>query len=216
MRNVKQLLMLLATVIGMTSCSVLQPTDGWRKIKPRMTQEEVLAICKEPQYKRFDEMGEEWEYRLEFNYDVETAIVNFVDGRVVALDMFKSYMPRPAQQPSATIVVGSGQRPELGYRPDTGYRPGNVMSEKEFDLFHQSLKNAFSPERFPKIKLMLKNTRLTSAQGAELVEFFAFSSEKVKLAKMIYPRIVDKDNFELVVEKLDYFDQKKVNEFIEQ
>ena len=58
-------------------------------------------------------------------------------------------------------------------------------------------------------------TGFTSDQCLQLVNLFSFDSEKIKLMQAMYPRIVDKPNFYLVIESLTFqSDKNKMNEFV--
>ncbi|MEG1563078.1 MAG: DUF4476 domain-containing protein [Bacteroides sp.] len=215
------LLPLLLLPLLLSSCASLIDGASSRKflsIQQGMSQQEVLDLCKEPSYKRFDEGGEQWEYRGYYISGVYSVILmDFVNGVVAGLDMF----PVPAANVSVSspnppaIVVEPSYRPDFQRPPhggNAGYR--DVMPEREFASFLHSLKSGFSTERLPKIREALPTNRFTSAQCRELVALFAFNDEKLELAKTVYPRVADKNNFTTVVETLNYFDREKMNEFI--
>lgn len=59
------------------------------QIQRGMTKQEVIELCKKPLYQRFDDLGEEWEYRGFVSNHWSVIVVSFENDRVVALDMFK-------------------------------------------------------------------------------------------------------------------------------
>ncbi|MEG2854831.1 DUF4476 domain-containing protein [Bacteroides sp.] len=194
-----QITVLLLFVVLLSSCSMLRQPNPFMEIKKGMTQEEVVALCKEPQYKRFDEMGEEWEYRTYMSNNYSVIIINFADGRVVALDMFKepvqTIITQPTQSaPPPIITVGAEQYSS----------PSRAMSDREFAAFLHSVKSGFSSDRLKKIK----EVPLTSAQCKVLVDVFSFTNEKIEAMIEMYPQVVDKRNYYQVIDMLTFTSEK--------
>ena len=202
-----QITWLLLIVMLLSSCSMLRQPSPFMEIKKGMTQEEVVALCKEPQYKRFDEMGEEWEYRTYISNNYSIIVINFADGRVVALDMFKEPVQTIITQPNQPttppiITIGPGQIP--GHRPEQCPSSLKAMSDSEFAAFLDSVKSGFSSDRLKKIK----EVPLTSAQCKVLVNVFSFTSEKIEAMIEMYPQVVDKRNYYQVIDMLTFTSEK--------
>ena len=106
------------------------------------------------------------------------------------------------------IRVGRESRPGYGYDV--------VMNRAEFDRFLRTVKDKpFDSDRNKLIETTLVSTGFTSDQCLQLVKLFSFDSEKIKLMQAMYPRIVDKPNFYLVIESLTFqSDKNKMNEFV--
>ncbi|MCS2612427.1 DUF4476 domain-containing protein [Bacteroides fragilis] len=106
------------------------------------------------------------------------------------------------------IRVGREGRPGYGYDV--------VMNRAEFDRFLRTVKDKpFDSDRNKLIETTLVSTGFTSDQCLQLVKLFSFDSEKIKLMQAMYPRIVDKPNFYLVIESLTFqSDKNKMNEFV--
>ena len=66
MKTIKLTLALLAFMIGINSCASIigSSKDIMMSVQKGMTQKEVSSILGKPQYRRFDQETEQWEYVL--------------------------------------------------------------------------------------------------------------------------------------------------------
>lgn len=216
----RQFAFLLLAVVLLSSCSILQSSSSFMKIEQGMTQQEVISLCGEPQYKRFDEVGEEWEYRAFLSNNWSIIVINFAEGRVVALDMFKE-----PDQSIATLPVSPVNPPITGISPTypptqrPNQKPGHNrpssqrgMSDKEFTEFYNSVRSGFSSDRLKKVRAV----DLTSAQCQKLIGLFPFTDEKIEAMIEMYPRVIDKQNYYKVIDLLTFTSEKdKVRASIE-
>lgn len=87
--------MALVGVLGLmlSSCAsmFLTVTDKAARIQPGMTKDEVTEIMgRTPDYRRFANGRDEWEYRsLLNNDDYDVVVLNFRNGRVAQMDSFR-------------------------------------------------------------------------------------------------------------------------------
>ena len=107
---------------------------------------------------------------------------------------------------------GNGQG---GHRPDYN-RYDRVMNDQLFKKFFDSVKNEpFEKDRM--ITTALANSDFTSEQCLQLVKFYTFDNERLKIMKMMYPNIVDKEAFFTVIGTLTFSSNKtKMNDFIKE
>lgn len=91
-----------------------------------------------------------------------------------------------------------------------------VMDRTVFDRFLQTMKNAsFDSNRTKQIEASVLTTSFTSEQCLKLFNTYSFDNERIKFLKIIYPRIVDKQNFFIVIDKLTFSSSKnEMNEFV--
>lgn len=91
-----------------------------------------------------------------------------------------------------------------------------VMNPKLFNQFFDQVKNEpFHSDRIKTIETALVTTYFTSAQCLRLVNLYSFDDEKVKLMKLMYPRIADKQAFFTVVDTLTFSSNKdEMNNFM--
>ena len=112
-------------------------------------------------------------------------------------------------------------RPGRPGRPGTGqggHRPDRVMNDQLFKKFFDSVKNEpFEKDRMGLITTALANSDFTSEQCLQLVKFYTFDNERLKIMKMMYPNIVDKEAFFTVIGTLTFSSNKtKMNDFIKE
>ena len=121
--------------------------------------------------------------------------------------LFQEWVSNPGMN-IRDIRVGREGRPGYGYDVE--------MNRAEFDRFLRTVKDKpFDSDRNKLIETTLVSTGFTSDQCLQLVKLFSFDSEKIKLMQAMYPRIVDKPNFYLVIESLTFqSDKNKMNEFV--
>lgn len=149
---------------------------------------------------------------------IEVYAVRYIPrtGQSVKGDLlFQEWVSNPGMN-IRNIRVGYNDRPD--FCPDRPVRPGYdvVMNCTEFDRFLRTVKDKhFDSDRNKLIETTLVSTGFTSDQCLQLVNLFSFDSEKIKLMQAMYPRIVDKPNFYLVIESLTFqSDKNKMNEFV--
>lgn len=108
-------------------------------------------------------------------------------------------------------------RPEHGeHRPNYDHQHDRAMNDQLFKKFFDSVKNEpFEKDRINLINTVLANSYFTSEQCLKLVNFYTFDNERLKIMKMMYPRIVDKEAFFTVIGTLTFSNSReKMNDFI--
>lgn len=102
-----------------------------------------------------------------------------------------------------------------GHRPEYN-RYDRVMSSQLFEnFFNKVKKEPFSSDRLKMIEASLANTDFTCGQCLRLVKLYTFDDDKMKIMKLMYPRIVDKEAFFTVVDVLTFSSNKdEMNEFL--
>lgn len=105
----------------------------------------------------------------------------------------------------------------MGNRPNHDYYD-RVMSEDLFRKFMDDVKKGpFESDRVKLINAALASSDFTSDQCSRLVKFYTFDSERMKIMKMMYPRIVDKEAFFTVINLLTFSTNRdEMYEFIKQ
>ena len=91
MKTIKHLSLIAVLSVMLSSCGLFQTvSDQAAAIHTGMTQQEVINILGQSQYKRLDGRFEQWEYRTQLvdgDYDVVT--IEFRDGQVIRMDSFR-------------------------------------------------------------------------------------------------------------------------------
>jgi hypothetical protein len=94
---------------------------------------------------------------------------------------------------------------------------GNVMTNFEFEEFLSSLKRntSFDNDRIAMISSVARNTFFTSMQIQHLLKTLNFDKGKVEVAKQLYGKCVDRQNFYMVYEAFDFDSSKReLSEYI--
>ena len=83
-------------VLTLSACRSYKSVANYTsRIEPGMTIDEVSLVVGKTDYRSFEGTTERWEYRSRDNYgDFDVVIVEFVDGRVVAMDSFHEVHPK--------------------------------------------------------------------------------------------------------------------------
>lgn len=107
-------------------------------------------------------------------------------------------------------------RPGNHNRPERPSYHDGVMDRGTFERFLKAVRDAnFDSDRTKLIETSLITSNFTSNQCKRLAELYTFDSDKKKMIKMIFPRVIDKQNFFEVVEVLTFMsDKEEVNNFI--
>ena len=109
-------------------------------------------------------------------------------------------------------------RPEHGGHRPVYDRYDRVMNKQLFQAFFDNVKNEpFEKDRIALINAALASSDFTADQCLQLVKFYAFDNERMKIMKMIYPRIVDKEAFFMVINSLTFStNKKKMYDFVKE
>lgn len=99
---------------------------------------------------------------------------------------------------------------------NSGYS-GNVMNNQDFSSFISSVKRSgsFDKDKMSVIKMTARHANFTSQQSYSLLKTMDFDDNKLEVAKLLYTRCVDRQNFYLVFEAFDFSASKmKLTDFI--
>ena len=104
-------------------------------------------------------------------------------------------------------------------RPGRPGRPGNGQGghRPDYNRYDRVKNEPFEKDRMGLITTALANSDFTSEQCLQLVKFYTFDNERLKIMKMMYPNIVDKEAFFTVIGTLTFSSNKtKMNDFIKE
>ncbi len=105
-----------------------------------------------------------------------------------------------------------------GIRPDRNDRGfyHDVMREDDFSRFYHLYKEkSFGNDRENMLESALATSHFTSDQCRLLASCYNFDNQRMKVMKMMYPKIVDKGTFFVVIEILDFSSSKtEMNNFV--
>lgn len=197
---------------GLSACSLgtyFQSKQVLNKIHSGMTDEEVCALIGKPDFRRFNQDIEEWEYRKWISGNNTVILVNFENGRVISMDSFNA--PQPPQPPvtPAPPAAIPEQHPS---QPNRLHR----MSDAKFQSFYNKIsKELFSDERNDMIRALSKSKRLTCKQCAKLLTFYSFEDEKMTAFRWFAPHLIDKENYNEIKKQFIFStDQEKIKNIL--
>ena len=94
----------------------------------------------------------------------------------------------------------------------------NVLSPELFDEFYRTLKReTFFRARLKMLERTVIHTRFTCAQCKRILHLCDFDNERLPFMKVLYPAVVDKQNFFTVIRKFDFnANKEEMHRFIKQ
>lgn len=212
-KHVSAILILLVVMSSCAGLIINFKNSQLMSIQKGMTQQEVKTILGKPNYRRFDGAMEEWEYRGYLSKAGHSVIcVNFIDNRVVGLDSFRDGAPTAPPAPSFSLGIG-GTVTASDIAPACDYR---AMRNDEFARFLNDVKSKiFDSDRTDFIEKATRSTGFTSEQCCRLIKLYSFDDDRTKVLKILYPSVVDKDNFSAAIDGLDFLsNQDTVKNFV--
>ena len=199
------LLALSAFVLSACSSMFYPKGNVLEKIETGMSPEEISALLGKPEYRRLNYELEEWEYRKFLNPldgEATVIIVRFEDNHLVYMDSFKSSERQipvnstPATPPASTPIV-------VPVRPEhpAACRP---TSEQQFNKFYNKVKERpFKDDKMKLLRAGVENKYFTCRQCARMMSLYAFDDDRLEVLRLFAPRIVDKENYDVIERALD-------------
>lgn len=201
--------LLFAQLFILSSCSFYPVYTSKQvfAIKKGMPMEEVTYIMGRPCYRSFDGNAEEWSFVGQMKHSYNSIIqVRFSNGKVVSMTSFeKPYYTFPKTNENKSVTFnGSISTNESN------------CSINDFDRFYESVRPwAGSNTCIEEIEKELPKIKITSWEALKLVNLFTFSDDKMKVAKITYPRVSDPSNFDIVIDSFSFMsDKDELKEFI--
>ena len=203
MKTIKLTLARLAFMIGINSCASIigSSKDIMMSVQKGMTQKEVSSILGKPQYRRFDQETEQWEYvKLVAGGNLSTVttsiVIDFVNGRVVGMNSFNT-APHPPVAVYPAIEVGDGT---ASSRPHVS--GGRGMNERDFQSLYNKVKSKpFKDDQLELLEAGIGNRGLRS--------IYRFDDDKLEVLKIIAPNISDRENYDEIINALDFISSEE-------
>jgi hypothetical protein len=104
MKTIRKMALVGVLGVMLSSCASLfnfnTVADNAARIQPGMTKDEVTDVMgRTPNFRRFSDGRDEWEYRtLLNNDDYDVVVIDFYNGRVTSMDSFREvrhHYPQP-------------------------------------------------------------------------------------------------------------------------
>lgn len=214
MKTLKEIISLLLLSVCISGCaSLFTNKELLMGIHKGMLQQEVRKDLGKPDYRRFNGDLEEWEYRKDIwgNAGNTIIVIGFIDGRVVRLDSFSDDIPAVVATPAPTSVVEVPNRP-MEERHSRRRSPFFLkkMDDNTFDVFYNKVKNKpFKDDKLELLKLKAEYNSFSCRQCIKLMNLFTFDDEKLNVIDLLASSIRDKENYDDVIDELDFISTKE-------
>lgn len=97
----------------------------------------------------------------------------------------------------------------LGKMSDTLSKP-KAISNEEFNSLSVSMRNqAFDKDKYQFIENFVAGRHVTSIQASQLLKHFSFDPDRIKAAVMLYPQVIDPENFHKALEAFTFETSRK-------
>ena len=171
-----------------------------------MTRKEVIATLGKPEFRRFNNGIEQWEYHKTHWGGEKTVItLDFQDDKVIALDSYDGTFP------PVTAYPPIGTYPP--YPESQGYpqRP-----QSWFDLLYRQVKEKpFKDDRLKLLQDAACRYRFTCSEVAELLKLFNFDDERLEALEILQPAISDYRNSDSIIDSMTFISgEKKAKEIL--
>ena len=123
-------------------------------------------------------------------------------------------VPNDQQQSNAQPNNSGGYEPAPTQQGNNLYRPDNTplpthISDDDFDKLNTTIANTqYEVRKMDTLKVLVGNTNFTTDQVGQLMNLFAFESNKLEVAKMLYMFTVDRKNYGRLASNFN-FDARK-------
>ena len=203
---------IIATCFLMFAVCLSASAKNKKDIERGMTKQEVIDILGEPKTKSFDEYGDKWEFvKNSFIIGDDKAITILFDrnGKVVRYNtriINADNNPNGAGCPTRPTppLYGEGLYPN----PDMNY--GYCLSDETFSILYNKVKKAsFDANKFDLIEVASLGCNYSCQQVVRMMKIFSFSDERLKVLKLMAPRIVDVQNAANIYQLFSFDSEKQ-------
>lgn len=179
-----------------SGCSMLYPPGMMTSRRPHleisrgMSMADVRQMMGEPSYRRFNAQDEEWEYIRAYSRP-NRIVVTFTGGVVSSLNTY-DVAPPPAE-PEPIIVEREVHRPPYPAYPPQAYPPyGRGVDSGWFEEFYRRVREKpFTSDQLRLIASAPESKLFSSAQCLRLLELFRWDDDRLKVLRVIAPRLAD-------------------------
>ncbi len=85
-----------------------------------------------------------------------------------------------------------------------------AMNNSEFNDLLQNVENeSFADDQLAVIRIAVKSKHFTIEQLIRLIDIFSFSEEKISCVRLVYPKVIDKENAHNLLSAFTYSDDKQ-------
>lgn len=207
-------------MLFLNACAML----GWPTVRQKqilsvragMTEQNVLALCGEPQDRSIHKGQEEWYYYVYSGIEAMSYYIVFEQGKVVSLS-------HKSLEQSRREALGIDQRPPVVVQPipyptESPRYPGHQTQppiyggsvytpqfEQSFEEFFRSVqRETFDSNKYQRMREAVRYRPFTCYHLVRLMKLFNFDSERIKVVEILAPAVIDKQNAHAIGEAFDF------------
>lgn len=195
MRKMKQILWLAAIGVTLNSCSVTLSSihhSALMDINKGMTKEDINKLIGQPDFRRFDNNLEQWEYQQGGLGLTKYLIIEFENDTVKSLDSFNEI--------SKGTSVG-----KMNTKRVSLHITGSIEDD-EFDEIYNKVKDSLFKEST--LDRSIRFQKFSCAQCIRLMSLYTFDDDKLKMLKVLKGHIADTQNYDDIIDSLDFISSK--------
>lgn len=196
MRKFKLILFILTTSSVLSSCSVTLGSgshNALMKASKGMTKEEVNKLFGPPDFRRFENDLEQWEYQKGgIGSFTKYLIIEFENDTIKSMDSFNEI--------SKGISIGNMDTKRVSL-----HITGSI-DDDEFDEIYNKVKDSVFKEST--LDRSIRFQEFSCAQCIRLMSLYTFDDDKLKMLKVLKGHIVDTQNYDDIIDSLDFISSR--------
>lgn len=201
-------LVLFTGAIFLCSCgSYKTAKEAILKIEKGMSKREITNLLGNPDYRRFDNESEQWEYIKEdpLSGTKTIILVDFVNDRVSNMNSFNGN-DYPAPNPPVAVYPPNNMDYDRPFPSSNNHiRPGRVISDSDFQQLYNKVKSKlFKDDQLELLSIGVGNRYFSCRQCVKLMSIYTFDDDKLKVLDIVAPRIADRENYEDIIRSLSF------------
>lgn len=202
MKNIMNIIAAITLLMAMTSCG-LYDTAGQRaqlmgNLHEGMTKREVAAVLGNPEFRRYNNGIEQWEFHKTHFSGAETVILlDFRNDKVISFNTYDGNYPSPGYPPIAVCPPApAGSNPSLPYPTD---------DEAWFRELYQRVKDKpFKDGRLDVIRDAARQSDFTCDEIIQLMKLFSFDDDQLEVLSILEPTIIDRQNVDRIINSMTF------------
>lgn len=202
MKNIMNIIAAITLLMAMTSCG-LYDTAGQRaqlmgNLHEGMTKREVAAVLGNPEFRRYNNGIEQWEFHKTHLSGAETVILlDFRNDKVISFNTYDGNYPSPGYPPIAVCPPApAGSNPSLPYPTD---------DEAWFRELYQRVKDKpFKDGRLDVIRDAARQSDFTCDEIIQLMKLFSFDDDQLEVLSILEPTIIDRQNVDRIINSMTF------------
>lgn len=202
MKNIMNIIVAITLLVAMTSCG-LYDTSGQRaqlmgNLHEGMTKREVVAVLGNPEFRRYNNGIEQWEFHKTHFSGAQTVILlDFRNDKVISFDTYDGNYPSPGYPPIAVCPPApAGSNPSLPYPAD---------DQAWFhELYLRVKEKPFKDGRLDVLRDAARQSDFTCDEIIQLMKLFNFDDDQLEALSILEPTIIDRQNVDRIINSMTF------------